>query len=277
MKTVLVTGASGLVGSRVVTLLKKSFSWLTPNSTELDITNRQNCQQYISNHHFDIFLHLAAYTNVDKAEEEKNLCRQINVDGTTNVFQAVNQKNKPFILISTDFVFDGQAEKYTENSLPNPLSYYGQTKFQAEKVVKDRAMIVRLSYPYGISNGPKPDFVRSIVNLLKKGHKIKAVKDLIFTPTYLDDIAFGLKHLLNHFAPQVYHLVGPESFSPYQAFKSIASVFSLNKALIQSCYYQDYFNNKAPRPKKNRIINQKLALPTHTFEQGLRLVKQEGS
>jgi dTDP-4-dehydrorhamnose reductase len=276
MKTVLLTGASGLVGSRVTELLKNDFHWLTPSSSELDITNSQKCKNYLQTNSFDICLHLAAYTNVDQAETEKTLCRKINVQGTKNIFQAVRTQNKPLILVSTDFVFDGTKKEYNEKSVPNPQSFYGQTKFESENIVKNQGMIVRLSYPYGLSPAPKPGFARVIVKLLQQGQIIRAVKDLTFTPTYLDDVAYGLKYLLNHFQPKTFHLVGPETFSPFQAFRKIAQIFSLNQGLIQPAFYDQYFANKAPRPKLGKITSlyQNLFPATHTFSQGLRLVKQ---
>jgi len=273
MLKVLVSGASGLVGSRVVELLKSEFSFLTPNSRELDITNKHSTENYFNSKNFDLVLHLAAYTNVDQAEKERELCQKINVLGTENLFTAARKLAKPFILVSTDFVFSGKEPEYTELSLPNPIGYYGQTKAEAEAVVKDRAMIVRLSYPYRTTYPTKKDFVKTILSLLKEGKTVTAISDSLFTPTFVDDIAQGLNFLIKNFKPEIYHLVGPETLSPFEAFGKIAEVFQYPPELIRPITYAEYFRNRAPRPQFSRIINTKLNLLRHTFRDGLELVK----
>lgn len=274
MKKVLITGASGLVGSRVIELLKTNYQWLSPSSKELNITDQQSVTDYLNSHQFDICLHLAGYTNVDKAEIEKDICYQINVLGTRYLFQKISQKNIPFILISTDFVFNGAESQHNERSNPEPLGYYGQTKYQAEQLVKNQAMIIRLSYPYGLSSAPKLDFVRTILKILKAGENIQGITDLIITPTFLDDIAIGFKYLIDHFQPKIYHLSGPDYLSPYQAAIKIAQVFNLDQNLIKPTTSLQYFSQKAKRPKNNKITSLYQLWPTHTFEQGLLLVKE---
>ena len=273
MTKVLLTGASGLVGSRLVELLDSEFSFLTPNSSELNITKKEDTQDYLCSQEFDLVLHLAAYTDVDRAEKERELCYKINVEGTQNLFEAAKKQNKPLIFISTDFVFGGNEPEYTENSLPNPKGYYGQTKAQAEAVLRDQAMIVRISYPYRTPYPTKNDFVKTITSLLKEGREIAATTDSLFTPSFVDDIAKGLKLLIKSFKPEIYHLVGPETFSPYAAFKQIAKVFDYPSGLITPTTYAQYFRNRAPRPQFSKIINTKLDLRRHSFAEGLRVVK----
>jgi len=273
MTKVLLTGGSGLVGSRIVELLTPEFMFLSPNSKELDITDKQVAQSYLKNQNFDLVLHLAAYTNVDRAEVERDLCHLINVEGTRNLFEATTKLDKPFIFISTDFVFSGSDPEYNESSTPNPAGYYGQTKAEAETILRDKAMIVRISSPYRARFNAKNDFVKTICSILKEGREILATSDSLFTPTYIDDIAQGLKLLLNNFRPEVYHLVGPESFSPYIAFKQIAEVFGYSQNLITPVPYAQYFKNRAPRPQFAKLVNTKLDFPRHSFREGLRLVK----
>ena len=274
MSTVLITGASGLVGSHILKTLNNKFQWLAPNSKTLDITNSNLTQAYVETHDFDYCLHLAAYTNVDQAEIEKDKCYQINVLGTNNLFKAVLVKKKPFILVSTDFVFDGSKPQYDEDSKPNPINYYGQTKFEAEQLVKNKGMIVRLSYPYGSTNSTKHDFVKAIYLRLKNSQTVKGITDSKFTPTLLNDIAVGFDYLLNNFQNQIFHLVGKESLSPYEAFIKIAQTFKLNKKLIVPITFEQYFQNKAPRPRLGTIKSRFSFLQTHRFNEGLSLVKE---
>lgn len=277
MPTVLVTGASGLVGSYLITSQPKKFTWLAPDSKSLNITDQLQTDDYVANHEFDCCLHLAAYTNVDQAETNKELCHRVNVLGTTNLFKAVSRKHKPFILVSTDFVFDGQQPFYDETSIPNPINYYGQTKYEAEQIVKDRAMIIRLSYPYGSFNPARPDFVQTIYQRLKTKQTVQGITDATFTPTWLGDIAKGLTYFLNHYQPQVFHLVGSQSLSPHEAFKQLAKVFDLDQRLIMPTSFNQYFQNKAKRPQQGVIKSRYQYLKNHSFLEGLQLVKEQSS
>lgn len=277
MPKVLVTGGSGLVGSYLIASQSKKFTWLAPDSKTLDITNQTQTNDYVTQHEFDYCLHLAAYTNVDQAEINKELCQRINVFGTQNLFTAVTSKKKPFILVSTDFVFDGKQKYYDEDSTPKPINYYGLTKYQAEQIVKDKAMIIRLSYPYGSFNKTKPDFVQTVSHRLKTQQTVQGITDSTFTPTYLADIANGLTYFLNHFQAKVYHLVGAESLSPYSAFIKITNVFNLDKTLIIPTSFNQYFQNKAARPKQGTIKSRYQFFQNCSFTSGLELVKELSS
>lgn len=276
MLKIALTGADGLVGSRVVELLKNDFEFIPLPQTSMDITNKEQVNNALKNLDYDIFLHLAAYTDVDGAEKNRELTYKVNVDGTKNVFAAVQNKKKKFIYISTDFVFDGKNPPYFEDSSPNPISYYAQTKYEGEKIVTGNAMIVRLSYPYRAQFEPKKDFVRGIKSSLEQKKSLKMVTDSVFTPTFIDDIAYAFKHLLNNFSPKVFHIVGSDSLSPYDAGKLIAKNFNLNESLIQPTAYEEYFKNRAKRPQFSEIKSKKNNFyKMKTFEEGLtEVVKQ---
>src|SRR5437868_6508270 len=104
MLRVALTGSNGLVGSRIVELLQNEITFIPFTHDQIDITNKESVNAILQNTDFDMFLHLAAYTNVDGAEKEKEIAYKINVEGTKNIFEATQQKNKQFILVSTDFV-----------------------------------------------------------------------------------------------------------------------------------------------------------------------------
>lgn len=276
MYKIAITGSTGLIGSRIIELLNNEYDFVELRRNKVDVTNQDLVNKTINEINFDFLLHLAAYTNVDAAEVEKDIAFKLNVGATINLFEATKKKKAKFIYISTDFVFDGDSPPYFEDSSPHPISYYGQTKLEGEKIVKDQAMIVRLSYPYRSPYPLKKDFVQGIVNMLKQGKKLQMVTDSSITPTLVDDIIFGLKYLINNYTPGIFHLVGADSFSPYDAGKLIANVFHLDQSLIKPTNYSEYFKNKVKRPryseiktKKNNFIKMK------SFEEGLTIVKSQ--
>jgi len=254
-----ITGGGGLVGSMIVEILKadENFDVHLILEQQMDITNRESVFNTLKNLNFDVFLHLAAYTNVDKAEIEKEKVWKINVEGTRNVFDAVNSLNKNFIYISTDFVFDGKAENspFFEDSNPNPISYYGSTKYEGEKIVNGNGTIIRLSYPYRTKFGNKPDIVRNIKLLLEQGKTLSMVTDSLIVPTFIDDIAYALREFLlsKNFKPEIFHIVGSQVLSPYECGKIIARAFGLDDSLIKATTYEEYFKGKAKRPQFSDI------------------------
>ena len=273
MQTILITGATGLIGSRVIELLKYDFIFIPVSSKDADLTKTESLASFVKDRSFDTVLHLAGYTQVDKAETEKEIAHNINVVGTQNIFNEAQKKNAKFVYISTDFVFDGTKPPYDEDSKPHPVGYYGQSKYEGELVVKDKAAIVRISYPYRASFDQKSDFVRTIANLLRSGKEINAVSDASFTPTFIDDIAYGLKYILQNFKPETYHLVGSQTLSQYDAAVKIAQTVGANTSLVKSATYDEYFKGKAARPRYSEIKSIKNSFaPMHSFDEGLRLL-----
>lgn len=276
MLTIALTGADGLVGSRIVELLKNDFVFLPLSREAMDITDNNEVNERIRNAEFDLFLHLAAYTLVDKAESEQELAYALNVQGTQNIYEAVTKKNKKLIYISTDFVFDGKNPPYFENSKPNPLGIYAKTKYEGELVIGDDGMIVRISYPYRAAFDKKKDFARALINTLSRGQKVNMIKDASFTPTYIDDIAYALKHLINNYSFEIYHLVGSQSLSPYEAGKKICQVFGFNQNLVEPVSYTEYSKGKAPRSQYSVIKSTKNTFyRMRTFEEGIAEIRKQ--
>lgn len=276
MLRIALTGGNGLVGSRIIELLNNDFSFINLPSTRMDITNASSVNTALKNLNFDIFLHLAAYTNVAQAEKEKAKVFRINRNGTANVFSAVKNRGKKFILISTDFVFEGNNPPYFEDAKPNPISVYGSSKYESEKIVNSRAMIVRISYPYRSNFADKKDFFRSFKFFLEKKSALRMITDSLITPTFIDDIAYGLKYLFHNYTAEIFHLVGGSSLSPYAAALLIAEKFNLDKTLIRKTTYSEYLNNKAKIPKLDVIKSKKNNfLKMKSFEQGLDEIKKQ--
>ncbi len=271
MITVALTGGNGLVGSRIKEVLADKLRFIDLPQKQMDITDEESVKKSLASIDFDVFLHLAAYTLVDKAEEEKELARNINVNGTKYVFETVSQKKKPFILFSTDFVFDGTNPPYTEDSPTHPLGQYALTKYESEKIVGTKGMIIRISYPYRATFEPKKDFVRSLRFALSENKELYMIKDSLITPTFIDDIAYGLLHLIQHYEPTTFHLVGSQNLSPYEAAIKIAQTYKLDESLIHSVSFEEYSKGRAKRSQYSAIKSKRNDFyPMKTFDEGLR-------
>src|SRR3989344_7835855 len=170
---ILGTGLRGLVGWRVVELLQDRYEF---EYSDIDLTDREEIGNKIKSSSAQIVLHLAAKTDVDGCEKDKVLGEngdawKINVVGTKNVADACLETNKKLIYISTDFVFDGEKESYTEEDIPNPINWYAETKYEGERIVQSLSnpwIILRIAYPYRASF-TKNDFFRAILGRLQKG------------------------------------------------------------------------------------------------------------
>lgn len=277
MKRIVITGAGGLVGSRILELFDGTFECFPLSSSELDITNIDSVHSVLKSISYDGVLHLAGYTNVDGAESESEKAYSINHIGTKNLVEVARDMHKEFTYISTDFVFDGKTQSpYTETSKPNPISIYGDSKYKGELDVLPYGMIVRISYPYRAQFDKKKDIVRILKSLLEAKKPLSMISDSIMVPTFIDDIANGLKYLLNNFTPEVFHLVGKDGMSPYELAKQIAKTFNLDTSLISKTTYSSYFTGKAKRPQFCSISSTKNTFYSmNTFEKGLHIIKNQ--
>jgi len=279
MKNIIISGSTGLIGSRILELIGKDFNFIPLLINEVDIVNKESVYNFIKEKDFDIFLHLAAYTNVNGAEIEKELAYKINVDGTKNIHDAVIDKQKKLIFISTDYIFPGNNidKIYYEDDKPNPSGVYAKSKYKGEKIVKNDSMIVRLAFPYRAQFDKKKDFVASVRSILETGQEIRAVTDSLLTPTFVDDIAYSLKYLLNNHTNDIFHIVGSNSISPYNAVQLIAKVFNINNDSIKRISFSNYYKEYATiRPQYSTVkSNKNNFCKMRTFEQGLYEIKKQ--
>lgn len=286
---ILGTGMHGLVGSRIVELLKSKYEFESVSrSTGVDITNKTEITKAITDSDAEIVLHLAAKTDVDGCEKEKNLGEnsdawKINVEGTRNVADACLNANKKLLYVSTDFVFDGkigEEDFYTEKDTPNPINWYSQTKYEGEKIVhglESPWIILRLAYPYR-AEFSKNDFVRAVLKRLQTNQEVTMITDHIFTPTFIDDFANAVDRLCMQQAEGIFHTVGNSSLSPYVAAVKIAEIFGLATEKIKQTTRAEFFQGGAQRPFRLAIKSDKigqLGMQMRTFEEGLIEIKSQ--
>ncbi|MEK7571002.1 MAG: NAD(P)-dependent oxidoreductase [Patescibacteria group bacterium] len=271
MKKIFMIGGSGLVGSRVVELLSKNYI-VDQFSLEsgVDITDPTTLGPIRNDKEHELLIHMAAKADVDGCEADRLLgedgsAYKINVLGTQNVLDACLPTNKKFIYISTDFVFDGENAPeggYTEEDDCNPVNWYAQTKYLGEEHVRESSLpfiIARLAYPFRKDAfAVKKDFVHAIMDRLSTGQEIRAVTDHVMSPTYIDDIAFALDKLITSDSQGIYHIVGGQSLTPYEASLLIAERFGYDRSLISETTRAEYFSGKAPRPYNIALNNNKI-------------------
>ncbi len=275
------------MGSRIVELLKDSYDFENLSlDSGVDITHKEEVQKKVSDSPAGVILHLAAKADVDGCEKDKELKEKgdawrINVGGTQNIIDAAKESGKKIIYISTDFVFDGEKDFYTEEDTPRPINWYAVTKYEGEKLVINSQLpylICRLAFPYRANFPLKKDLVRGIITKLKNGEKLSMVKDEIITPTLIDDIALALDVLIKTESTGIYHLVGSSSHTPVGMGHLITRIFNLDDRLISETSREIYFSGRAPRPWKLALKNdklKKLGIQMSTLEEGLEKIKSQ--
>lgn len=281
------TGLSGLVGSRVTSLLSPGFSFTDlSKETGIDLLDFSKVQKMITSSDSSWVFHFAAYTDVqgaemEKAKGKKSISWQVNVRATENIVHICRDTGKKLLYISTDYVFDGKKDEYEEDDIPNPISWYGTTKYEGElfvQTLKGQSLIIRIANPYRGSPVGKMDFVHKMLERMNAGLEIQAPSDQLFCPTFVDDLASCLEKLVASDANGIYHVVSATGITPYEAAKELALEFGYKDALITPVSYVQYFSGKALPPKQALLKHDKidaLGVRLHTFGEGLHAVKQQ--
>lgn len=261
---VLIFGGSGLVGSKFIGLHSQTYEIKAPQLKDVDILDSSKVSKVIEEFNPDSVINFAAFTQVEEAETQKDnkegICFQINALGAKNVAERCKKANKRLIHISTEYVFDGTKSEspYIEDDKPNPINWYGQTKFFGEGYVLEsgcKSTIVRLSMPYSYFYEVKSDVARFFLNQLRLGSSIKAIEDQRITPTLVDDIAIALKTLIESNVGGVYHVSSKDSVTPLEFAKTIAEEFRLDYSLISAISLEEYNKKKLAKLLKYSWLN----------------------
>ena len=298
MKKILVTGSNGLLGQKLVHLIldhsnhillatSKGENRLKSRSDfdyrSLDITDKNRVDSIVSEFKPDVLINSAAMTNVDACESNKENCIALNVGGVKNLVAACENHNTHLIHVSTDFVFDGKAGPYSENDQPNPLSFYGQSKYDSELIVSNSSLskwsIARTIIIYGIvENMSKSNVVLWAKSALESGSELKIVDDQFRSPTYADDLAKGCLLIAEKEKNGIYHLSGKESMSILELVYRVADFYGLDKSTI-SPVKSESLNQAAKRPPVTGFVldkaNKELGYYPISFNDGLKLLTKE--
>lgn len=254
---VLVTGVKGQLGYDIVNECRlRDIDVMGVDIDEMDITNSLQVAQVIKNASVDAVIHCAAWTAVDKAEDEIELCRKVNRDGTANIASVCKMLNIPMMYFSTDYVFAGQGEEpWMEYAERKPLNVYGQTKYEGELEVEklDKYFILRISWVFGV-NGQ--NFVKTMLRLGNERGEVSVVNDQIGSPTYTYDLAKLCVDMIQTDKYGVYHATNQGYCSWYEFACEIFKQADMHVKV--NSVDSTMFPVKATRPKNSRMSQKEL-------------------
>ena len=265
-KNILVTGSNGQLGNeirRISANHENNFRFFFTDVAELDITDLRAVDSFIKENNIKYIINCAAYTAVDKAEDDVDLCYKINRDAVANLGQAATNNNAKVIHISTDYVYDGTANKpYVETDTVNPQSVYGKSKQEGEaellKACAD-SIIIRTAWLYSIFGN---NFVKTMIKLGKEHETLNVVADQRGTPTYGTDLAKTIVKILdfseaNGFKPGIYHYSNEGATTWYDFTLAIHKEAGINTCKVNPITTEQY-PVKATRPKYSVLDKTKI-------------------
>jgi len=289
---ILLTGANGLLGQYLISALDPTQTVVLATGLgsprfkfpacegfayeTLDITDAGQVREKVTAFRPDIIIHGAALTAPDACELDHDLCRRVNVEATRHLCEAAGHIDAFFIHLSTDFVFDGSSGPYREEDHPAPVNFYGQSKLDAEQVVRNsgcRWAIVRTVLVYGNTFGATRSHLISWVrDKVGKGERIRVVGDQLRTPTYAGDLAKGVLLVADKGTEGIFHISGREQMTPYDMAMATCEALGLDHTLMDKVD-ASVFSQPAQRPLRTGFIitkaERELGYQPMSFREGL--------
>lgn len=294
MMKIAITGTNGLLGQHLVQLLLNEGysvvatgkgpdrSFFASNSKayryyELDIVDQLRINEIWQSEKPEVLVHAAAITQVDECELNQEQCEWVNVQGTAWAIMAAEKYCRHIIFVSTDFVFDGVGGSYSEDAELNPISFYGKTKQEGERLVSHAKIpwaIVRTCLVYGnVLSGSRNNIISWVKENLENNKPIRVVSDQFRTPTYVADLAKGILLIIQQKATGIYHISGNEILTPYEIAQQTAHFLGLNNGLIEEVN-ASVFTQPAKRPPKTGFniskARKELGYKPISFMEGLK-------
>ncbi len=293
---ILVTGANGLLGQKLVSLLQekenieliatargKSVQTITRGTFYmLDVTDKNQVDTLISATKPDVIIHTAAMTQVDDCETNRDACVLNNVTAVEHLIEACSKNKVHLVHVSTDFIFDGTHGPLDETAEPNPVNFYGESKLAAEKLIQASNIswsILRTVLVYGVTNDmSRSNIVLWVKKSLEEKKRISVVNDQWRTPTLAEDLAQGCYLAAIKKVRGVFNISGKDFMSPFDIAVQTAEFFKLDKTLIQATD-STKFKQPARRPMKTGFIIDKakkeLGYEPHSFFEGLEILSKQ--
>ena len=261
MKNILITGANGQLGNeiRVLSAEYPEYSYFFTDVEELNICNEQAVMDYVEDHQIHVIVNCAAYTAVDKAEEDVELCTKLNADAVGYLAKAAEAFGAEFIQISTDYVFDGTAHiPYQETEPTCPNSVYGSTKLAGEQnalTLCTRSMVIRTAWLYSTFGN---NFVKTMIRLGRERDSLGVIFDQVGTPTYARDLARAIFAAIRQgVTPGIYHFSNEGVCSWYDFTKAIHRLAGITTCQVKPLHTSEY-PTKAKRPHYSVLDKRKI-------------------
>ena len=294
---ILITGSNGLLGQKLIKLLTDSNEEVIACSRgdnrlpaslsnyifhSLDITDKKEVELTLATYKPDVVINTAAMTNVDQCEIEKEACNLLNITAVSYLIESCSKINAHLIHLSTDFIFDGTKGPLTEEDEPNPISYYGWSKFKAEQLIESSNIawsIVRTVLVYGVAyDMSRSNIVLWVKKSLEDGQEISVVNDQWRTPTLAEDLAIGCYLTVQKSALGVFNISGDETLTPFQMAIKTAEHFGLDRSLIKETDGSK-FTQTAKRPPRTgfniKKAQRQIGYQPHSFESGLKVLSSQ--
>ena len=275
-KKILVTGAKGMLGTDLVARLKatRKYDVVPVDVEEMDVTRLAQVKAVMLDCCPQIVIHCAAYTNVDRAESERELAMAVNSEGTKHVAFFCRELSADMLYISTDYVFDGtKPTPYVETDLPNPINVYGESKLAGEMhvmVLLERYKICRTSWLCGVHGR---NFIDTILSAVAEGRPLSVVNDQVGRPTFAFDLATALVWLLERPEYGIYHVTNSGFCSWYEFAQQIVQLSGAKKVTMRPIT-SEQFRSLARRPHysvlENRLLEQLGFRPLPRWETSLK-------
>lgn len=296
-KKILVTGSNGLLGQKItdLALADQTFELIATSRGEsrhpvkngyhyvdLDILDNQQLRKAVTEYRPDVLINTAAMTNVDACEHDPEGCRKLNVEAVAALVELCEAYGIHLIHLSTDFIFDGKEGPYAEDAKPHPLSLYGQSKWDAEKIIQQATCkwaILRTILVYGVvADMSRSNIVLWAKGALEKGQPLNVVNDQWRMPTLAEDLAQACLLAATQEAEGVFHISGEDLFAIHELVAAVADFWELDKSLIREIS-SSTLSQAAPRPARTGFVLDKartvLGYQPHSFHEGLALVDQQ--
>ncbi len=290
----LILGANGLLGQNLVRVFADDYETLAVAAqTEAraprpdvhyqrcDLADRAEIKKLVKNFIPNYILNAAAFTDVDGSEAKREECWRVNATAVGYLAEAARSIDARIVHVSTDYVFDGTAAPYTEESRPQPLGYYGKAKLAGENALSTSGAnyaIARTMVLYGRGKNIRPNFVTWLIGQLRAGKEVRIVNDQYGNPTLASELAVALRKLAEHKQNGVFHLSGAETISRYAFAVQIARVFELNEKLIHPVTTAE-LGQAAKRPMNSAFdiskAQRELGITMSNVVEGLRKFKEE--
>lgn len=276
---VLITGATGMLGSALVSEMRKAHEVVGVGSKQCDIRDEDAVRATVCEHRPEMIIHAAAYTDVDGCECRPGYALAVNGRGTYNLAKSAREMDAPVLYVSTDYVFDGtKRSTYCEDDTPSPLNAYGRSKLEGELAVRamtSRHFIVRTSWLFGARGR---NFVETILSRATRDDILRVVDDQSGSPTYTRHLAAKLSELVTTRAYGTYHITNSGSCSWYKFAREILTLSGIRSVKVAPITWEES-NRRARRPTNSTLENRRLlalglqALPS--WQEGLRAYLSE--